>query len=159
MAGGAEAGIGKALAELHGGLVERVDVHKPAGKHGRGHEQPHDFACGAHGGFRRFQAGERHAVMHEGRSRAEGFGVEQVPESLAPQPFPAVRHVVRELRALAQVRAVQLDAALVGGAVEEHLLERVLIGNAHCGQRHGPLAVFAEAFRPELAEPLAERGP
>ena len=99
------------------------------------------------------------ARMHEGRSRAEGFGVEQVPESLAPQPFPAVRHVVRELRALAQVRAVQLDAALVGGAVEEHLLERVLIGNTHGGQRHGPLAVFAEAFRPELAEPLAERGP
>ena len=97
--------------------------------------------------------------MHEGRSRAEGFGVEQIPEGLAPQPFPAVRHVVRELRALAQVRAVQLDAALVGGAVEEHLLERVLIGNTHGGQRHGPLAVFAEAFRPELAEPLAERGP
>ena len=155
----AEAGAGQLLAVFHGRLVNRVDAHEPAGEDGGGFEEHHHLAGG-------FSAGIGHVEMHGGHvllgqrgAGGDGFGFEHITEGLAAQVLPLGRHFGGDGQDALVGRRADKEADLVLGAVEEHLKQGVLVG--HAGSRDGlsTLAVLAEAFGPELAEPGAEGGP
>ena len=154
----AELGVGKALAQFHGGLVEGIDAHEPAGEDRGGLEQHHELAAGAGARVVEGDVQERGVVAAQGHAGALGLGLEQGAEVFAFEELPAFWKACREGRAFGRRLAGHEEAGLVALAVEEHLVDGVLVGHAGGGHGHGAEAVLAEALGPELAEPGAVGG-
>ena len=97
--------VGKAFAQLHCGLIQRIDAHEPARKQGGRLKQQHERTRSAGAAVVHFYMQQGHAALAQGHARSQGFGLQQAAKGFGTQPGPYIGHIHAKIGPLRLIAA------------------------------------------------------